>query len=241
MKLVGYSRVSTDRQAEEGLGAEIQRQAIRDWAKEHGHSVIFMEADDGVSGTRELDDRPGLAEALRAIRTGIAEGLIVYRLDRLARDLILQEQLLREVWRLGGVAFSTSAAESSFLVEDPTDPSRRLIRQVLGAVSEYERAMVRLRLQSGRDRKAAAGGYAGFGSPALGWRAVDGALIPHIDEQRAVDLIVGRHASGASHRQIIADLEAAGLRPKRSDRWHPTTVARVLRRHAPAPVSLQSA
>jgi DNA invertase Pin-like site-specific DNA recombinase len=233
MKLIGYLRVSTDRQAEDGLGIDIQREAVLDWAKAHDHRVIAVECDEGISGTRELDDRPGLAESLRSIRTGAADGLVVYRLDRLARDLILQEQLLREVWRSGGSAFSTSSAETSFLVEDPSDPSRRLIRQVLGAVSEYERAMVRLRLQAGRDRKSAAGGDAGFGSPALGWRAVDGALVPHIDEQRAIDLIVDRHASGASHRQIIAELEAEDLRPKRSETWHPTTIARVLRRYAP--------
>ena len=60
----------------------------------------------------------------------------VYRLDRLARDLIVQETVLAEVKRLGGEVFSTSAAEAGYLSDDPDDPSRKLIRQVLGAVAE---------------------------------------------------------------------------------------------------------
>jgi DNA invertase Pin-like site-specific DNA recombinase len=79
------------------------------------------------------------------LRTKEADALIVYRLDRLARDLVLEEQLLAEAWRMGAVVFSTSAGESAYLEDDPLDPSRRLIRQVLGAVNEYERAMIGLR------------------------------------------------------------------------------------------------
>jgi DNA invertase Pin-like site-specific DNA recombinase len=68
---------------------------------------------------------------------GLADQEVVYRLDRLARDLVLQEQLLAEVWRSGEL-FSTAGGEAN-LHGDPEDPSRRLLRQVLGAVSEYER------------------------------------------------------------------------------------------------------
>lgn len=69
------------------------------------------------------------------------QGIFVYRLARLARDLVLQEQLLAEVSRAGGQVFSTSGAEQHYLVDDSDAPSRRLIRQILGAVSEYERSM----------------------------------------------------------------------------------------------------
>jgi hypothetical protein len=55
---------------------------------------------------------------------------------------------------MGRERFSTSPSESAFLRDDPTDPSRALIRQVLGAVSEYERKMITVRLRAGRARKA---------------------------------------------------------------------------------------
>src|SRR5947209_5180061 len=143
MRIVGYLRVSTDRQAEEGLGLDVQRDAIRTWAKANGHRVAKWCSDEGVSGSNGLDGRDGLAEALGALRDGRADALAVYRLDRLARDLVLQEQLLAEVWRMGSRVWSTSPSEDAYL--DPNgaadDPSRTLIRQILGAVAQYERAM----------------------------------------------------------------------------------------------------
>ncbi len=82
---------------------------------------------------------------------------MVYRLDRLARDLILQETLLAEITAAGGQVFSTMPGEQAVIEDDPEDPSRRLIRQVLGAVAEYERSLIRLRLRNGRRRKAERG------------------------------------------------------------------------------------
>lgn len=226
---MAYLRVSTDRQAEEGLGPEIQLAQITRWAKSTSNRIVTTCRDDGVSGARELDDRPGLLEAMDEVKAGRADGLVVYRLDRLARDLVLQEQLLREMWRFGATVHSTSQAESAFLTEDPDDPSRRLIRQVLGAVSEYERSLIALRLRAGRQRKASAGGYAGYGSPPLGWQAVDGELVRCDDEAETVERILALRCAGMSYRQIIEVLEAEGRKPKRGYRWHPTTVARVVR------------
>jgi len=53
----------------------------------------------------------------------------VHRLDRLARDLVLQEQLLAECWRMGATVSSTAAGEDAYLSDDPADPSRRLIKR----------------------------------------------------------------------------------------------------------------
>ena len=84
MKIIAYVRVSTTQQAEEGLGLEVQEQAIRSWARAHHHKIMAVIADEGISGAKELDDRPGLAEALAMVREGLVGGICVYRLDRLA-------------------------------------------------------------------------------------------------------------------------------------------------------------
>jgi DNA invertase Pin-like site-specific DNA recombinase len=172
MKIVAYLRVSTDRQADEGLGLDIQEQTIRRWAKAHGHRVVGWYRDEGMSGTDGLDSRVGLGDALAALREGQAQGLVVYRLDRLARDSVLQEQLLREVWSLDGEVFSTAGGESN-LRDDPEDPSRKLIRKMLAATAEYERDMIALRMRSGRRRARERGFYAGDGSPPFGYRSAD--------------------------------------------------------------------
>jgi DNA invertase Pin-like site-specific DNA recombinase len=127
---------------------------------------------------------------------------------------------------MSAAVFSTSQAEAQYLEDDPRDPSRKLIRQVLGAVSEYERAMITLRLRAGRDRKRANGGYAG-GGPAYGWRAVDGELEPVPEEQRVIETIRRRREAGWSWARIADELTAAGVPPARRGRWYPDSVRRV--------------
>ena len=228
MRVIAYLRVSTDRQAEEGLGLDVQRAAIRKWAKARGHRVVGFHVDEGVSGSNGIETRRALSDALAELRNGGAHGMVVYRLDRLARDLVLQEQLLAEVRRVGGEVFSTSDGESAYLVDDPDDPSRRLIRQVLGAVNEYERGMIRLRLRSGRERKAEIGGYA-FGAPPYGWGASEGELVQVPEEQVVVEEIIAAVSRGDSMRAVARDLNERGVQARRG-RWHVSAIARIVER-----------
>jgi DNA invertase Pin-like site-specific DNA recombinase len=229
VKIVGYIRVSTERQVDEGFGLDVQEKAVRAWARANKHRLVGIYSDEGISGAKELAHRPGLADALEALQAGEAGGLVVPRLDRLARDLVLQEQLLAEVRRLGGEPFSTSGGEAGYLADDPDDPSRKLIRQVLGAVSEYERSMITVRLRNGRRRKAERGGFA-YGSPSYGHRAANRALVVDDAEQMALVRIRELHTEGASLRQIAETLAAEGHRPKRADRWHPESLRRIIGR-----------
>jgi len=229
MKLAAYLRVSTDRQAEHGLGLPVQRAAIRAWAAGSGHRIASWHADEGISGSNGLDTREALAGALADVRQGRAAGIVVYRLDRLARDLIVQETLIAEIRRMGGDIFTTSAAEAGYLADDPDDPSRKLIRQILGAVNEYEKSMIVLRMKSGRAMKASRGGYA-FGSPAFGTRAEGRQLVTDEREAAVTERIRALRGAGKSLREIAADLNSAGLPPKRGGAWHPGTVGRVLAR-----------
>jgi DNA invertase Pin-like site-specific DNA recombinase len=231
MKVVAYLRVSTDRQAEHGLGLDVQREAIRAWSKVNKHRVIAWCSDEGVSGSNGLDTREALADALAALSTGEAAALVVYRLDRLARDLVLQEHLLVEIRRMGADVFSTSSGEDAYLTDDPDDPSRKLIRQVLGAVAEYERAMIRLRLKAGRRRKHENGGYA-YGSPPYGYRADNGELVPVAEEQTALKLMQQLRDDGNSLRNIGEALEDAGYRPRKANSWAPNVIATILDRSA---------
>jgi len=228
MKLTGYLRVSTDRQADEGLGLDVQERAIRAWAKAAGHKVVAWRKDEGISGSNGLDTRAALAEALEDVSQRRTFGIVVYRLDRLARDLIMQETLLREIRKLGGEVFTTSAAEAEYLTDDDSDPSRKLIRQILGAVNEYERAMIALRLRSGRALKHQRGGYA-YGGPPFGWRAEGKALVADNAEQGVLDRMRQDRAEGASYASIAASLNADGI-PARRGSWHPQTVSRALGR-----------
>src|SRR3982750_1431090 len=107
LSYVAYLRVSTDRQAADGLGLAAQEKAIRTLLRERHvrHARFFV--DRGVSGA--VEDRPGLSELLEAL--GAGDVVVVARLDRLARDLLTQEVLLRDIRRRGVEVVSCSSAE----------------------------------------------------------------------------------------------------------------------------------
>ena len=228
MKVVAYLRVSTELQAEKGLGLEVQERAIRSWAKAKGHRIAHWTRDEGLSGANGPDARTGLQDALDALREGRAEGFVTYNLDRLARTLHYQEAILGQVWAMSGTMFTVEDGE--VLEDDPDDPMRKAMRQMRGVFSELERGMIRKRMREGRRVKAERGGYAGFGSPSFGQRAEGRELVPEPDEQATLALIEELHRGGKSLREIIAALEEAGRKPKRSSTWHPESVARIVRR-----------
>ena len=145
-------------------------------ARQDGHEIMSWHADEGTSASNGLDTRDALSDAVGEICEDRADGLVIYRLDRLAPDLILQETLLAEIAGLGGQVFSTFAGEQDVITDDPEDPSRRLIRQVLGAVAQYQRSLIRLRLRSDRRGKAERGRHA-CGSAPPGWRGDEGAPV----------------------------------------------------------------
>lgn len=229
MRLVAYVRVSTRGQVEDGTGLDVQRKAIKQWAAANGHRIVSWTADEGVSGANGIEGRPGLLEALNAIRGREAAGLVVARLDRLARDLTLQEGTLAKVWALDGTVFSADVGEVA--QDDPDDPMRTALRKMVGVFAELERGMIRARLRAGRAERAAQGAWGGGHAP-FGYRAQGGKLVPDKKEQATITRARDLRGAGESLRSIGATLEAEGRKPRRSTRWHPRTVAAILGRVA---------
>ena len=231
MKLVGYLRVSTDKQVEKGMGLVVQEKAIRKWAKDNGHRLAKIYRDEGISGSNGINTRIGLHQALQAIQNGDAEGLVTYKLDRLARQLTIQEATLAQVWKYDGHVFTCDIGEIH--PDDPDDPMRTAMRQMVGVFAELERGMIRARMRAGREAKKAQNnntGYA-YGRPGLGMMAKDRSLVPNPEEQATVKLIMDLHQEGESLRSIIKALEAAGHKPKTGTKWYPSSINSVIRRN----------
>lgn len=227
---IGYVRVSTAEQVH-GQGLDVQEQAIRSYAKANDLKLIDVARDEGISGSNGLDTREGLAAALVRLEAGEAQALIVYRHDRLARDLILQETLIQRLSSANVQVISVTDPEI-----DGDDHTRVLVRQVLGAIHQYERAVIRSRMAAGKAMKAAKGGYAG-GRPPFGWKAVDGALAPDEAEQQVITYSRQLRDQGKSYREIVAALMEAGYKPRGGTEWHPPQVARLLVERRTAPFS----
>jgi len=151
-KAYGYIRVSGKGQVS-GDGFDRQRKAIQDYAKANGFEIFHIYQEEGVSGT--LQDRPALTDMILDLEEnghGI-HTVIIERIDRLARDLMVQENILHDMNKHG---VSVLSATDGDLLED--DPTRKLVRQVLGAIAEYDKTMLVLKLKAARDRKKARDG-----------------------------------------------------------------------------------
>jgi len=148
-KAYGYIRVSGKGQIN-GDGFARQEKAINDYAKAKGIEIVRIYKEKGVSGT--IKNRPALTDMMisliqngRGIHT-----VIIERIDRLARDLMVQETILDDMNKNGVSIISVTDGD---LLEN--DPTRKLVRQVLGAIAEYDKEMTVQKLRGARNRKKA--------------------------------------------------------------------------------------
>jgi len=173
-----------------------------------------------VSGA--IIDRRGLVQVEEAI-TGGVQAVIVHRLDRLARELLVQERLIADFTARGARLISVSEPDL-----DDGSPERKFIRQMLGAVAELDKARVVARLRWGRKAKAAAGGFPG-GQVATGYRLEKGRLVVDPEEARIVKRIVALRKAGVTAYTIAKTLNAEGATTKRGKRFTPAGVNKILR------------
>lgn len=180
-----------------------------------------------------IEDRPGLAAAIVSLEQDVAAGLVVHRIDRLARELHVQEVALANAWSVGAHVSVFEAAEGGEVKrDDPDDPHRRFLRQVMGAAAELERGLIKARLHGGRRRKARGGGYIGGKPlhPKFGYTLVDGTYEPLAYEQATIKRILGLRDDGATWAAVAAELTRTGTPPPAGADWYPMTARRIAQR-----------
>ncbi len=150
-----YMRTSSATNVGEGKDSEArQRKAIEAYAKSAGVVIVEWFYDAAVSGADAIEARPGFAALLASIAGNGVRTIVVETAHRFARDLMVQEvgfAMLRTL----GVTLIAADSPTSFLDDGPTS---KLIRQILGAVSEFDKAMIVAKLKGARDRTRRARG-----------------------------------------------------------------------------------
>jgi DNA invertase Pin-like site-specific DNA recombinase len=212
---IAYLRVSTEDQT-----VDQQRDLIERWAKANGVRVAEWLADEGVSGAAPLDERPAFLAALAALRTHGAGLLVAAKRDRFARDIGTAAAIERLVSEAGAKVVTADGVDSS------DTPEGQLMRAIIDAMAQYERALIRARTKGALAAKKKRGEV--VGQVPFGWRASEGRLERVPSEQRAIDRARRLRSQGRSYRVIAEVLESEGHRP-RGERWHVTTVQRLLR------------
>jgi DNA invertase Pin-like site-specific DNA recombinase len=222
MLTIGYVRVSTDRQAEQGVSLEAQEAKIRAMATVQGTDLDEVIVDGGESA-KSLN-RPGLQRLMALVNSNKVKAVIVAKLDRLTRSVKDLCGLL-ELFDRRKVAL-VSVAESL----DTGSAAGRLVITIMGAVSQWEREAIGERTRDALRHKRGKGERVGnieFGSRL----SADGRhLEPDPTEQQALSEIRDLRNQGTTLRTIASTLNANGHVTRRGSPWRLESVARVLQR-----------
>ena len=226
--VVGYVRVSTQMQAQEGVSLDAQRRKIRAYCELYELDLVDICADEGASGGSL--DRPGLQRALSSIQCGSATGIVISRLDRLTRSVRDLSELLTDV-------FSSADLISVSDNIDTRTPTGRLILHVLTSVAQWEREVGAARTSEGiRQVAETCGGWI-WGQPPFGYeygpRDNEGrlTLVRNETEQETIGRIRELVAEGVPQRVIAETLMLEGRRTKEGcATWRQNQVSLVMKR-----------
>jgi DNA invertase Pin-like site-specific DNA recombinase len=217
-----YLRVSGKGQVN-GEGFSRQRETIERYARAAGFELAGEYRDEGVSGTKDLDDREGLSDLLARIRSNGVRVVLVERADLLARDLIVGELILNQFRELG--VRVTAADAGTELTASDDDPTRTLIRQVLGAVAQFEKAVIVSKLKAARVRKRKATGRCEGRKP-FGTKPGEAETLALIRQLRRKP----RGGERLSYDAIAARLNAEGVPTRTGKAWAGPTVCGIVKR-----------
>jgi DNA invertase Pin-like site-specific DNA recombinase len=221
MKAFSYLRVSSRGQID-GDGFDRQRDKILKLAKANGAVIEKEFREEGISGTNELDGRPAMIELLGAIASNGVRTVIVERADRFARDLVASELLLREFTRLG-VQVIEAEGGNDLSAGDDSNPTGKLVRQILAAVSEFDKTSVVLKLKAARTRVRREKGRCEGRKP-FGEREGETEILEQIRRLRRK--VKGR--TRTSFADIAEKLNSDGIQTRTGKPWHPEVVRRLL-------------
>lgn len=222
-RTVSYLRVSGRGQIG-GDGFPRQRATIMAFAAAGGLDVVEEFRDEGVSGTLGLAERPGLTALLEAALAAGIDTVLIEKADRLARDLVESELLLRTFREQGIRVIETDGGHELTNAGDAS-PTTVLIRQVLAAVSEFEKSGLVAKLRAARDRVRQQNGRC-EGPPVFGARDGEADRL-----HRVLKLAVDAQGNRRSLAQVVLALNSEGIGTRSGRPWARSTVQAILARH----------
>lgn len=214
MKVIGYTRVSTEEQATSGVSLQAQTEKLRAYASCYDLEIVEI-IEDGGQSAKSLH-RPGIQQALQMIRDGQAAGLLVAKLDRLTRSIVDLNTLISEY-------FSEKSKYQStlFSVADQVDTRSaggRLVLNVLMSVAQWEREAIGERTKAALSYKKSQG--VKLGRPEK--------QITDPAEIKTINYIRELRGQGLTFRAIAATLDAEGYKTSRGGKWAPQTVKNLI-------------
>jgi len=217
---IGYVRVSTEQQASEGVSLEAQRAKIEHWCKANDYELVNVYVDAGISG-KSMDKRPGLLDALKSLKKGMA--LVSYSLSRLARST-------KDALSIGESVAKKKADMVSLTEQiDTTTAAGKMMFQMLSVLAEFERNLVAERTTNALQHKKRTGQKYTNQTP-YGFEAIEGRLVQVQQEAEIVAEIQAARSSGSTLQFIADGLNGRGIPTKTGKTWAPATIHLLLKR-----------
>ena len=187
--------------------------AIREYATVHDIKIVSVYRGEGVSGTKESVDRLAWSGLMTALHANGVSVVIIEKLDRLARDLMVQETIIADLRKHGFEL--VSVAEPDLMANDPT---RILVRQMMGAVAQYEKSQIVLKLRGARMRKRARESRCEGRKP-YGYYG---------GEAEALERLKALRAEGLGFDRIAARMNEEHIPTRTGKPWHGLVINRIL-------------
>jgi DNA invertase Pin-like site-specific DNA recombinase len=188
-----------------------QERAVREFAGRNEIEIVAEYYDAAVSGADPLDQREGFKLLLQRVASNGVRTILVETANRFARDLMVQEIGHRRLQDLG-IELIAVDSPNAFIDDTPT---AILIRQILGAVAEFDKAMTVAKLRGARERKKA---LVGKCEGNKSWNERDPAMVTIARELR----------NGRSLNQVSRELEKRGFIAKTGRRFTRSVVSRMV-------------
>jgi DNA invertase Pin-like site-specific DNA recombinase len=227
IKAVGYIRVSTIEQVNEGISLDAQRASIKNYCQFKNYELDFIYEDPGVSTKYPLEQRAGGSRLLESLQRKQATHIIACKLDRLFRDTIEcletikswdKKQITLHLIDMGGQTLDTKSAMGRFFIT------------LLASVAEFERNQIRDRVKFTLAHKKSQGKRISGELPYGFTLDTDGeTLIEDTQEQDNINFMLSLRESKMSLRKITAALNKSDRLP-RGKKWHLTSIAEIIKR-----------
>ncbi len=218
---IGYIRVSTEQQADEGASLEAQKAKIAAWCVMNDYELLNIFVDAGISG-KSMENREGLQNALSQVKKNMA--LVVYSLSRLARStkdcITIGETLKKKGSDLVSLTekIDTSSAMGEFFFT------------LIAALGQMERKQIAERTKAVLAHKKAQGEK--YAPVPFGYLEVNKRLVKVESESRIVADILTKRRAGNTLVQIATELNDLGIKGKNGGKWYASTVKYLIERQA---------
>ena len=219
MKTVGYIRVSTDEQANEGVSLDNQRKRIEAFCIAKDWELVDVYEDAGKSG-KDLN-RDGIQKLIKDSGKGIFDAVVVYKVDRITRRQRDLWHLIDDVFEPDGIGFVS--------VNEPFDTTSAIGKACLGMIgvfAQLERDLIAERTKDALKYKRDKGDY--LGTVPLGYDIVSGELQEREDELAVVKYAKKLRSGGYSLGKIAQTFNGEGVPTKRGGKWYRSTVRYLL-------------